>query len=956
MGNAYTARHHTIVVLDVEGFGDRRRTNPDQRGVRDGLYHVVRTAFDTAGVPWAKCYHEDRGDAVFILAPATMSKAVFVDAMPPALVAALRVHNDSHPDEQRIRLRMALHAGEVHYDDHGVTSSSLTHTFRLIEAQPLKAALAASPGVLAVITSDWFFDDVVRHTPSAAPATYRPIPVTEKETSTVGWIALPDHPYPPDTQRAGRSTVGHVGARQLVVPRQLPPAVRDFTGRTDHLAALDTLIPPDGANDLSECGAAPTVVITAIDGTAGGIHHHTTPRQAPVPQQLPIPPAGFVGREDELARLTTALDTAAEGRTVVISALAGTGGIGKTWLALHWAQHHIDQFPDGQLAVDLRGFSADDSRQPIDVLADFLAALGVDRDHQPTELEARAALYRTHTTGKRMMILLDNAASASHVEHLLPGGNTCTVLVTSRSRLSALVTRHGARPVHIDVLTDTEARTLLNAALSHAPSSIAAQRAITELISLCGGLPLALGLIATQIRYAPELLDDVVNELRARGLDALDSDDPEASLPTVLSWSLDHLTKQQRSTFALLGIAPGPDISLPAAISLTGLPEPDTHRALTGLVNASLISHTSGGRYSMHDLIRAYATTHAHTLPEPERRTALERVIDFYLRTVCAARDRLAPYQPPIRRLDTAVTGTCSHPLPDRSAALAWLTTEHPHILAAQRAATAHPRIAYWFAESLTFFHQLQGHRHADMAVWQAALNAVEHLPGDRAARISSLRNIGRAHSRLNQHEQAIEYLSEALALAEKDNNLPHQAFTHYDLALAWGRRADGHRALHHAQRALDLCHVLGNPRFKALALTMVGRFAAETGDYQLAREHCQTALADHHHLNNPFGQALTHDSMGLIEHRTGHHEQAIYHYQQSFALNHTNGHTYNTVDALERLGHPHVALGQYNQARLIWQEALTLYQEQGRTTDAQRVQQQLNKLDTATETNNNST
>ncbi|TCO55719.1 hypothetical protein [Actinocrispum wychmicini] len=198
MDSADVARHHTIVVLDVEGFGDRRRTNPHQRGVRDGLYHIVRTAFDTVGVPWADCYHEDRGDAVFVLAPASTSKALFVETLPPTLITALRVHNDTHADAQRIRLRMAVHAGEVHYDDHGVTSSSLTLAFRLIDAQPLKAALRASPGVLAVITSDWFFDDVVRHTPGAAPATYRPVPVSAKETNTVGWITLPDHPYPPD--------------------------------------------------------------------------------------------------------------------------------------------------------------------------------------------------------------------------------------------------------------------------------------------------------------------------------------------------------------------------------------------------------------------------------------------------------------------------------------------------------------------------------------------------------------------------------------------------------------------------------------------------------------------------------------------------------------------------------------------------------------------------------------
>lgn len=192
------SRHHLIVVADVEGFGDPRRTGPHQRAVRDGLYAMMTAAFAAAGLVWEDCYHEDRGDAVFVLVPAEADKAVFVEAALPALVTRLRVHNDTHPESQRIRLRVALHAGEVGYDTHGVTSASLTLAFRLNDAPPLKAALAASPGVLAVIASDWFFDDVVRHTPGAAPATWRPFVVTVKESDTTGWVTLPDHPYLPD--------------------------------------------------------------------------------------------------------------------------------------------------------------------------------------------------------------------------------------------------------------------------------------------------------------------------------------------------------------------------------------------------------------------------------------------------------------------------------------------------------------------------------------------------------------------------------------------------------------------------------------------------------------------------------------------------------------------------------------------------------------------------------------
>jgi hypothetical protein len=191
------AVHRTIVVVDVEGFGDRRRTNRHQLAVREGLYRAMREAFDRAGIPWADCGHEDRGDGVFTLVPAEVPKGLFVELLPSALVAALRVHNDSHPGQERIRLRMALHAGEVHYDEHGVTGASINLAFRLLDAGELKAALADSPGLLAVITSSWFFEEVVRHN-AADSAAYHRIQVDVKETKTTGWICLPDYMYPPD--------------------------------------------------------------------------------------------------------------------------------------------------------------------------------------------------------------------------------------------------------------------------------------------------------------------------------------------------------------------------------------------------------------------------------------------------------------------------------------------------------------------------------------------------------------------------------------------------------------------------------------------------------------------------------------------------------------------------------------------------------------------------------------
>jgi hypothetical protein len=204
------AVHRTIVVVDVEGFGDQCRTNPDQVAVRDGLYRAMQDAFGRAGIPWDDCGHEDRGDGVFVLVPAEVPKSLLAQSLPPALVTALREHNGEHPGPERIRLRMALHAGEVHYDQHGVTAVAVNLAFRLLDAGPLKAALASSSGVLAVIVSSWFFEEVVRHG-GAAPG-YRPVEVAVKETTTTGWICLPDQVVPaalsgPVDQQAARSAV-----------------------------------------------------------------------------------------------------------------------------------------------------------------------------------------------------------------------------------------------------------------------------------------------------------------------------------------------------------------------------------------------------------------------------------------------------------------------------------------------------------------------------------------------------------------------------------------------------------------------------------------------------------------------------------------------------------------------------------------------------------------------------
>ncbi|GAB2994216.1 ATP-binding protein [Saccharothrix stipae] len=696
---------------------------------------------------------------------------------------------------------------------------------------------------------------------------------------------------------------------------------------------------------------------TAVGNLTGGLHVHPPPPRppTPTPRQLGPRPAGFVGRADQLAALDRALTdspvghdgTAGVGGTAVISAIGGTGGIGKTWLAQTWAHRNLHRFPDGHLAVDLRGFSPGDPRHPVDVLGDFLAALGVDRDRQPTELDARVGLYRTHTTGRRLLVLLDNAATVEQVQPLLPGGDTCTVLVTSRDRLRGLVARHGARPVHLDVLTDTEARALLTTALGDTPTTVDTHAAVTELVSLCGGFPLALGLIAARIRTHPHLLDDHVTDLRDLGLDALDSDDPEASLPTVLSWSLRQLTEHQRTLFALLGIAPGPDTTLPAVAALTQLAETAARRALTTLEEASLVERRPGGRYAMHDLVRAYAADTAHTtLPEHVREAALTRIMDFHLHTAHTA-DRLLNPHRELLSPEPPAPGVHPHPLPDTDAAPTWLQAEHATLLATQRTAATlgHHHTVWHLAWNLHTFHQRRGHLHDAITTWQAALDVADHLP-DPATRSRTHRHLGYACSRLGLHEQATTHLEQALVLALRHHDPTEQALTHRVLAFAWEQRGGDRQALEHAHHALALIRALDQPVWEADALNQVGWLSALLSQFDTAREHCQAALTLNRHHHNPGGEAATLDSLGYIAHHTGDHHQALDHYHHALTLRRGLGHAYLVADTLDRVGHPHAALGQHEQARTVWREALELYRDQGRDTDADRVQHQLDDLD----------
>ncbi|WP_246038153.1 ATP-binding protein [Saccharothrix texasensis] len=706
----------------------------------------------------------------------------------------------------------------------------------------------------------------------------------------------------------------------------------------------------------------------------GGVHLHTAqPTSAwVVPRQLPSAPALFVGRAVELDALDHALAAVApNGRGTAVQAptargpslaefpvgdvatgvstIGGAGGMGKTWLVLAWAHRHLDRFPDGQLFVDLHGFSP--AREPMDpavAVRGFLDALGVEPGRIPADPDAQVARYRSLVADRRMLIVLDNAATAEQVIPLLPGSSTCTVLVTGRTRLASLIDRHGARHLTLDILTRDEARALLTARLG--TGRVAAEPdAVDELIALCGSYPLALSITARHAVTSPAVpLPEIAGELRESGLEVLDHDtDPAASLPAVLSWSLRRLTDEQRTVFALLGIAPGLDTTPPAAAALTGLAPARARMALSALVEASLVDRRPHGRYAMHDLIRDYATTTAHDLPHGARQAALARVMDFHLHTAATADHLLNTYHP---FLPPAAPAPGVHPLPlsDTTTAAAWLEAEHATLLATQQAAAVLGRhhVVWHLAWALNNFHMRRGHLRDSLAAWRAALDAAVHLP-DPATRSRAHRHLGRACARLGLHEESHEHLARALDLAVRHHDTVEQAHTHGVLAFFWGRQGDDRRALAHARHALGLYRAIGRPLWEADALNSVGWYCARLDELDTARDHCHAALSLHRRFHDADGEASTMDTFGLIAHRAGDHRQAIHHYHQALTRYRAFRNTYFLAYTLDNVGHPHAALGEHDQARTAWQEALEFYREQGRDIEARRLRQQLHDLDT---------
>ncbi len=665
----------------------------------------------------------------------------------------------------------------------------------------------------------------------------------------------------------------------------------------------------------------------------------------PVPRQLPTPGRGFAGRSAELLTLTELLDQAAvlapavRGRTVVISAIGGMAGIGKTTLALHWAHQVADLFPDGQLYVNLRGFDPDGVPMTASqALRGFLDALGVPAARIPTGLDAQATLYRSLMAARRILVVLDNARDDQQVRPLLPGSRSAMVVVTSRSLLIGLVAAEGAHPLTLDLLASDEAHELVIGRLDAGRVS-AEPEAVTELVELCGRAPAGAERRDRQAGHPARPADRRRRRRldgRRRRLDALAVDDPMTSIRAVFSWSYWSLTPAAARMFRLLGVHPGPDISIPAAASLAGVSCYEARILLAELEHLHLVMEPVPGRFAFHDLMRAYAAELSAANDDSlSRDAAMLRALDHYAHTARSACIAMNPAKDAIT-LPVPRAGAAPEPIADDAQALTWFTSEHQVLLRALSVAgdRGWDGPAWQIAWSIADFLGRQGHWNDWTATQRLALASAERL-ADLPRQAHAHRSLGEIYIQFGSLPEAEPHLRQAIELFTQVGDPAGRAGT--DLALAHLLEQGGLilDSLGYAQRALVTFGELGHRPGQARALNNVGWCQALAGDYSQALRYCQQALELHCELGNRFGQAATLDSLGFAHHNLGDYAQAIGCYRRAVQDYVSLGERYQAADVLAHLGDSCRAAGDLAAAGQAWQSALSTLDDLGHPSAA---------------------
>lgn len=642
------------------------------------------------------------------------------------------------------------------------------------------------------------------------------------------------------------------------------------------------------------------------------------------PAQLPADVSGFTGRVRELASLDHLLPD--NGTHVRIAVVTGTAGVGKTAVAMHWAHRWRDRFPDGQLYLDLRGHGPERPIEPGEALSGFLRALGVAGSEIPAEEDQRAARLRTELADRQLLLVLDNAGSVEQLRPLLPGSASCSVLVTSRETLPALIARHGAQRVLLDLLTPEDALDLLRTLLGE---RVTTERVAAEaLVEYCVRLPLALRLAAELALARPNVsLAELATELAdERGrLDLLDGGgDPRTEVRAVFSWSYRHLPVDAARMFRLWGLLPGRALSVDAAAALAGIDLDEAQRLIDVLVRAHIAEHPLPGRYQLHDLLRVYAAELAG-----EDRAALTRLFDHYVAAAALAMDLHAPHERHLR--PTAPTPRFADWRPANPQE--WLEVERGNLLAVASHATRNgwPEHVRLLSGILWKYLDLGGY-HEDALMLHTHASAFAEA-GDKT---NPLTLIGLGYWRVGRSRDALGYLEEALAGARESGNRNTESYVLNTLGLvcrALGRFAD---ALRYLEQALELAKETGDRNSEGLVLVVLGTACRGMGKYADAARYLERALVIARETGDRTSEGYARVNLGDVLSAQGSHAAAVTSVEQGLALFAETGTRTSEGYALGILGGALRSLGRYDEALERLDQALAVSREtSGRINEA---------------------
>jgi tetratricopeptide (TPR) repeat protein/transcriptional regulator with XRE-family HTH domain len=712
-----------------------------------------------------------------------------------------------------------------------------------------------------------------------------------------------------------------------------------------------------------------------------------------VPAQLPADVAGFTGRGRQLRALDALLEEGGDappaggrGCAVVISAIAGTAGVGKTALAVHWAHRVRERFGDGQLYVNLHGYAQGLPLSPLQALAQLLGALGVEADRVPVEVEQAAGLYRSLLAGRRVLVVLDNARDAEQVRSLVPGGSGCLVVVTSRDQLGGLVASHGARRLMLDVLVPREAVSLL-AQLVGQDRIAAEPEAAAQLAEVCGYLPLAVRIAAANLTCQPDqslagylarlCAGDRLAELAVDG-------DVHAAVRVAFDCSYAVLDPDAARLFRLLGLVPGADFSPEAAAALAEMPVGQARRLLERLAGAHLLEPRAPGRFGFHDLLHVYARQRSEQHDnQRERDAALRRLLGWYL----AATRRAALLVRPVGVEPlTADEGTLALRLDSRGDALRWFEAERSNLLAAvDQAAAVQACAPLGVALVCALPPLLRSSWHGEEwgRVNQLALQVAQQL-GDRPAQARIHLELAIIRSLAGDHQDSTRHTEDALLAYRTVDDHAGETRSLINLGALHHKLGRLPLAMPHYEQALDVARRIGHRQYEAYALANLAAAHRDLGRLDEAVTLDMTAISIFRDIGDRHGEADATDDLALAHRAAGRYKDAVAAHRealgivgdlsdrprqssilrelaatllragaardavtvlrQALTILERAEDRYGQARARRQLGAAFQALGDHNRARQCWEQALLVFAELG-APEADEVRADLTAL-----------